>query len=106
MRRWLLFVPGLVVGAAGVGLGAVPTAVEPAGQFVSCGPVLFHGAVLPDPACAAAYQPLQAVAVVLLVLAVLLLILAGVYLARRRPSAMAATDLASDPAKPVHHVPS
>lgn len=63
---------------AGLGLlaGTAPSAAEPNGEFVACGPALFgRPDPLPDPACADAYAPFDTVAIVLLVLSAVTLVL-------------------------------
>lgn len=61
----------VILALVGWGLGALPlSGAEPNGMFVDCGPALFgRPTPLPDPSCGAAYSPLPALSIALLLAA-------------------------------------
>jgi hypothetical protein len=77
----LLVATGL--GVVGVVAGLTPSSAEPGGLFVYCGRALFgRPSTLPDPACAGAYAPLDAISVIALTMAgVVLLLILGLLVA-------------------------
>ena len=77
MRSRHLVLAALAVAVVGVLLGSVPSGSEPDGLWVPCGPALFHDwAHLPDPSCAAAYQPFQTLSLIWMAVSVTLLVVA------------------------------
>jgi len=70
VRRLVLAGAAVLTALLGALLGAVPSAIEPGGEWVECGPALFHDwNRLPYPGCAASYEPFQSAAIALLVIA-------------------------------------
>lgn len=77
VRSRHLILVALAVAVAGVLLGSAPSGSEPDGVWVACGPALFHDwAHLPDPSCAAAYQPFQTLSLIWMGISVTLLAVA------------------------------